>query len=294
MKKLFLLLALFALFSYSVLTAQVNKVYPLTGVTFGKTADTLIATGSGGGATVIGADTLQIHSQAYAGTVSIQLIATKVSGTVNSQSKLYASIDGKNWIVPLALSADTLHLANATTTTTIWTLLDNPFSYYRIITDTVSSLASTAQKFYVKANFLPNKQSGLTVNAYKMLSTTTPANASDTVTNTATNTVSIKVSNWYNSLTLQANLVKISGTQAGTLTIQGSLDGINYVTVPTAYIKSATYTPGVYSGAATATNVASQSFVWTIFQSPFEYYRISWAGSGTMSSTLAAFLWPSK
>lgn len=294
MKNFIGLLALFCLSFIS--PAQTNKVYNFTGVTFGATKDSIIATGSGGGAVLRGADTLQIHSQASAGTVSIQYVATKVSGTVNSQAKLYASIDGKNWIVPFALSSDTLHVANQTTTTTVWTLLDNPFSYYRIITDTVASLASTAQKFYTSAKFLPNKQGGLVVGTYNFLSGTVPANKTDTVTNTATNSVSLQVQSWYNTLTVQANLVKISGTQAGTLTLQGSIDGINYVTVPTAYIKSATFTPGVYGGSATATatNVASQSFAWVISQSPFEFYRVSWAGSGTMSSSLAAVLLPSK
>lgn len=143
---------------------------------------------------------------------------------------------------------------------------------------------------------MPNQQSSLTVGVYNLLSGVVPSHTTDTITNTATNSVSIQVQNWYQSLTIQANLVKISGTQAGTLTLQGSNDGVNYVTVPIAYIKTNAYTPGVYGGSATATatNVATQTFSWTIKNSPYEYYAVSWTGSGTMSSTLSAVLLPSK
>lgn len=110
--------------------------------------------------------------------------------------------------------------------------------------------------------------------------------ATDTITNTGTNYVStlvaIKIPAY--TTTIQANIVKISGTVAGTVTLQGSLDATNWTTV------TGTAT-GVQTGAFTATNVASQSTTWTLVNNPFIYYRITWTGTGTMAATLAGLVW---
>lgn len=107
----------------------------------------------------------------------------------------------------------------------------------------------------------------------------------DTVTNTGTNYVgNLKpIAGPAQSVVIQCNLVKQSGTQAGTITIQGSLDGTNFVAIPTNETQTAVAT-------ATATNVATQSFAWRFTGNPFPYYRVSWTGTGTMASTLAGVL----
>lgn len=278
MKKIFCSLAILTLALSSI--AQVNKVYNFTGITFGAIKDSIIAAST--------TDTMIIHSQHFAESVSIQPIVTKVSGTINGQVALTASVDGINWVVPLA--ADTLHVANATTSTTIWTLSKNPYSYYRIITSTLSG----TQKIYIKCLFMPNKQSGLTNGVYNML--TPYSTVKDSVTNTGSGTLTLQVQNWYEVVTMQINAHKISGTVAGTITLQGSNDGTNFIAVPTTYIKTGAHSPGVFGGVATATatDVTDQSFAFTVFGSPFEYYRFSWTGSGTMLATQTAKLFPNK
>lgn len=133
-----------------------------------------------------------------------------------------------------------------------------------------------------------------------MPTTATKLIYADTVTNTATNFVTtgypqqtvpttasatpVALTAPAYTCTVQANLVKISGTVAGTVTLQGSLDGVTYKAV------TATAT-GTQTGAFTATDVATQSTVWTLVNSPFRYYRISWTGTGTMAATLAGVIW---
>lgn len=104
----------------------------------------------------------------------------------------------------------------------------------------------------------------------------------DTVTNTGTASItSPRVAGGGTSVTLYAILTKISGTVAGTVTVLGSLDGTNYKAIPTAESQTAMAT-------ATATDVASQNFTWHLRSNPYTYYRIQWAGAGTMSATIAA------
>ena len=102
----------------------------------------------------------------------------------------------------------------------------------------------------------------------------------DTVTNTGVGFVAVKIPGKSEHLTIQCILTEISGTTAGTVTIQGSLDGVNFKALPTVDTQTALAT-------ATATDVASQSFIWRLTGNPCPYYRISWTGSGTMSATIA-------
>lgn len=85
------------------------------------------------------------------------------------------------------------------------------------------------------------------------------------------------------STTIQVNITKISGTVAGTVTLQGSLDGVSYNTATSGALAiTATYT---------ATDVAAQSKSWVIVNNPYRYYRVSWTGSGTMVATMTAQIW---
>lgn len=117
--------------------------------------------------------------------------------------------------------------------------------------------------------------------------TTTLVQSGDTVVNTATKACSLRVSQSYKKVTIQALITKISGTVGGTLTLQGSLDnGTTWSTVDTASFVSdgpATFT---------ATNVASQTKTWIINGSPYLWYKLSYTGTGTMSATLKGYALP--
>lgn len=116
--------------------------------------------------------------------------------------------------------------------------------------------------------------------------TSTMTNSGDTIVNTATEACSLKVVNSYKTITVHALITKISGTVGGTLTLQGSVDGVTFVTVDTATFitdGAATYTP---------TNVASQSKIWVMENTPYLWYKLSYAGTGTMSATLKGYLLP--
>ena len=91
--------------------------------------------------------------------------------------------------------------------------------------------------------------------------------AGDTITNTGTAYKIIKVTGGYQDLAIQPVLTKVSGTAAGTVTIYGSLDGINYVTL------------GDTLGERDATTV-TKLFKYT--DPAYTYYKISYTGTGTM------------
>lgn len=111
-----------------------------------------------------------------------------------------------------------------------------------------------------------------------------PYAALDTVTNTGTGTLtSVRVNGPGDNVTIVVVCTKISGTVAGTITIQGSLDGTNYKAIPTVETQTSITT-------ATALDVASQVFTWRLASSPYLYYRVSWTGSGTMAASFAAKL----
>jgi hypothetical protein len=96
--------------------------------------------------------------------------------------------------------------------------------------------------------------------------------ATDTVTNAATRDLSLKIPGTNAVLTFQLNVVKLSGTTAGTAFVQGSLDGVNYVTLPG-------------SDTLTLAN-ASVTKAWVQPRSNFLFYRIRVVGSGTQSTQL--------
>jgi hypothetical protein len=120
--------------------------------------------------------------------------------------------------------------------------------------------------------------------------TYTMTQSGDTVVNTATKACSLKVAHAYRQITIAALLTKISGTVAGTVTLQSSVDGTNFFTLDSAAIQ----TDGTINSPATytATNVALQQKVWIINYNPYLWYKLSWTGSGTMSATLKGYLLP--
>lgn len=108
------------------------------------------------------------------------------------------------------------------------------------------------------------------------LTTTSYGNALDTVVNTATKvTTTYKLGGWRNGVTAQAVVTKISGTVGGSIALQGSMDGTNWSTI---------------GSASTPTDAtANYSFNTT---TAWYYYRISYAGTGTMSASVKCFLMP--
>jgi hypothetical protein len=106
------------------------------------------------------------------------------------------------------------------------------------------------------------------------LTTTSYSNALDTVTNTGTKgTNAIKAPNWRTGVTAQVVVTKISGTVGGTLSLQGSMDGTNWSTI----------------GSASTPSDASANYSFNS-TAAWYYYRLYWAGTGTMSASFKSFI----
>lgn len=74
----------------------------------------------------------------------------------------------------------------------------------------------------------------------------------------------------YYAIGIQAKVTKVSGTVAGTAIIQGSLDGTNYVTIG--------------SDTLTFSDQATNTKVWAITPSVYQYHRVKFVSSGTQVS----------
>jgi hypothetical protein len=110
----------------------------------------------------------------------------------------------------------------------------------------------------------------------------------DTVTNTATNYVTTRVPLKGEAIntTVQVNVIAISGTVGGTISLLGSLDGTNFKAIVTEETQTALAT-------ITAAN-ATAAYTWRLKGSPYLYYRVSWTGTGTMAASFAAMLYRGK
>lgn len=131
---------------------------------------------------------------------------------------------------------------------------------------------------------------GMTLSSLVSAQTYTMTQSGDTVVNTATKACSLKIARPQKRITVAAQIVKVSGTVAGTLTMQGSVDGVNFFTVDSAsYITDGNInSPATY----TATNVALQQKVWIFDGAPYLWYKLSYTGSGTMSAILNGYILP--
>jgi len=130
-------------------------------------------------------------------------------------------------------------------------------------------LLSVAIALMSLATFTANAQAPNTLK--NMLSSPTHV-STDTVTDAGVKLQSVAVPGYQEVVTIQTVITKINGTVAGTVIIQGSLDGVNYTTIGT--------------DSYTATNVATQSKTWSVNPSTFAYYRVSYTGTGTMSAKI--------
>lgn len=113
---------------------------------------------------------------------------------------------------------------------------------------------------------------GLAFQSNAQIATVMPLTAGDTVVNTGTASKVIRLTTGYAGIAIQAKATEISGTSAGTIKVQGSLDGTNYNDIGTAY---------------TVTDVASQTTMFYITAPVPTYIRVLQTGSGTMSSILS-------
>lgn len=114
--------------------------------------------------------------------------------------------------------------------------------------------------------------------ALSAMSQTSMSPAIDTLTNIDTCMIGIRLPGKFDILTFQVNYTKISGTPSTQLVLKGSLDGLNFVTLP-----------GLDT--ATVLNLAGvQSFIWSPDKSRYLYYRIYGVSSGTQSGQLKAYV----
>ncbi len=255
MKKLFSILCLFLL--VGITNAQVVS-------TMVKSATTM---------TNSTAVTATLQTNYVTQNICLQAVVTKSTGTVAGTVTVAGSVDGTNYVT----FGDSLYLADQTTNTHLWELTNNKYLYYKMTFTGTGTLVATPVG-YVFSSGLSNKH--VVSNMLSPFSAT-----SDTTTNTATSYVSLGVTNWYNTITIQSVVTKISGTVAGTVTLQGSLDGTNYEEVSGSYADVTSYNP---------TNVATSTKIFTVTGSPYRYYRLSYAGAGTMSASHRGYVLPNK
>lgn len=251
MKKLFTLCLM-------VLTFASFAQYPSGFVTKTMTGGTLTNSGT----TYV----TQSISQLY-GVCTFQVVCTKVSGTLNGYVSLQYSNDNINWIeVDLA---DSLHISNQTTNTKIFVITHNKAAYYRLACVGRTTQSITCAGYFVGSGQRGNKANKSMVSNYSL--------TSDTITNSGSGYVQIDISNYYEKISFQPVVTKLSGTAGGTVTLQGSNDGTNFVTVNSSYASATTMS---------VTNVTTSTAILTVTSAPYKYYRLSYTGSGTMSCTL--------
>lgn len=218
--------------------------------------------------------TATLQTQYVTENTSIQAVVTKSTGTIAGTVALSASLNGTDYV---ALTSSTLALTDVATNTAVFPLSKNPYLYYKL-TFTGSGTMVGTPNGYLFSSGLSNKHV-----VSNMLS---PYSAiSDTTTNSANSYVSLGVTNWYNTVTIQSVITKISGTVGGTCTLQGSIDGTNFVTVSSAYADVTSYTP---------TDQTTNSKLFIVTGSPYRYYRLSYTGTGTMSASHRGYVLPNK
>lgn len=115
-------------------------------------------------------------------------------------------------------------------------------------------------------------QAQTTANVLKSTPTHVPT---DTVVNTGVkNQYTTPISGFADVLTFQYVITKISGTVGGSLLLQGSIDGTNYVNI---------------GSAVTPTDVALQSGTFALTAHNYITYRLNYTGAGTMSAKLNGY-----
>lgn len=217
--------------------------------------------------------TATINTEYVTENISLQAVVTKSTGTVAGYVSLAVSVDGTNYVT----QNDSLALTDVATQSHIWELTNNNYKYYKLIFQGSGTMnAVPVAKLF---------SSGLS-NKHVVSNMLSPFSAvKDTTDNTAESYVTLGVERWYNTITIQSVVTKISGTVAGTVTLQGSLDGTNYNTVDSNYCTVTSYSP---------TNQTTNTKLFVVTGSPYRYYRLSYTGAGTMSASHRGYVLPNK
>lgn len=100
----------------------------------------------------------------------------------------------------------------------------------------------------------------------------------DTVTNTSVKIMAKQVKGYQETVTVQVNLIKISGTMGGTMVPVASNDGVKYYDISQ---KS--------SDTVTVANVATAGKNYSLVRG-YLYYGVQWTGTGTMSASIGGTL----
>ncbi len=124
-------------------------------------------------------------------------------------------------------------------------------------------------------------------NSIRMKTTLTSSVDSVTVTNAATGTLSIGFST-KEAKSIHLLVTKVSGTLAGTVTLNASNDGVNWTA-----LTDATSTPTITTYTVTdgGTYAIPQNKLWKLGVNTFKFYQVSWVGSGTMSGRMKAVVY---
>lgn len=107
------------------------------------------------------------------------------------------------------------------------------------------------------------------------------------VVDTGTINLGLKLNEPWATVSIQYIGTKVSGTVGGTAKLWGSIDGTNYVLAPNLMFKDTL-------NAYTNTDVTTNTKIWVVDRSPYLYYRVAVAGTGTMVATVAAYVLPRK
>jgi hypothetical protein len=269
MKKL-ILLGIFSVFALGSF-AQ-NSIVTMVG------SDTIVNTAN---------DTVYQNVLGTYETVALQAVVTKLSGTVTTTfAYIQGSIDGTNYV---NLNTDTLTCTQQTTNTKVWVIENSNYTWLRIIFD-----GGGTQSSIVHGYLIGNPPGG----KHSAISMVSDINlTSDTATNTGTAYLEKRVKGWYNTVSIQAVATKLTGTAGGTITLQGSVDGTNFVTVSTKYLADVSLQkPYTVDGGATLTvlDQATTTKIFTVIGSPYSTYRLSYTGTGTMTVRLRGYLLGNK
>jgi hypothetical protein len=103
-----------------------------------------------------------------------------------------------------------------------------------------------------------------------------------TLTNTTAATQDFTLTNSYNSLTFQVLCTNLTGTSAGKITIDGSVDGVTYFGL----VDTDGYFKGYPNDTLTITNGAIGQ--WTMNGTALKFYRFKYAPSGSHTTRITA------
>lgn len=103
-----------------------------------------------------------------------------------------------------------------------------------------------------------------------------------TLTNTTAAIEDFTLSSFYKSLTIQVLCTNLTGTSEGKVTINASVDGTNYLAL--------TDVDCLFKGFTNDTLTIANGAIgqWVMVGTPFKYYRIKYAPSGTHTTRVTA------